>query len=237
MGELWHYSRGGKQAGPISGAELKELASRGQLSPTDMVWKQGMANWVPARDLKGLFVAASSSAPPPLPAALPSPAATTQTDPLSILRAPVIAGLNRQRFAVAVLAGGGMLATFMPWVHAPIVGSISGTAGDGWITLALFIPAMVLALRGQKLQPLMGNARLGAVIPAGLAGLIGFYKVIDFKSRMSGVDRNNPFAEAMAASVQIGLGLYLLIVAAAALVAVAWFLAKQPNESSGLTNG
>ena len=155
----------------------------------------------------------------------------TQNDPLSILRGPIIAGLHRQRFAVCVLAGIGMLATFLPWVHLPIVGSISGTAGDGWITLALFIPAMVLAWRGQKLQPLIGNARLLAAIPAGLAGLIGLYKMADFNSRMASLPRDNPFAGAVATSVRIGMGLYLLIAASAALVAVAWLLARPPKET------
>jgi hypothetical protein len=222
MGDQWHYSRGGKQAGSVSSPELKQLAATGQLAPTDMVSKDGMPNWVSAKDIKGLFAVTNSNVPPPLPPASPP----TQNDPLSILRAPIIAGLHRQRFAVCFLAGIGILATFMPWVHAPIVGSIAGTAGVGWFTLALFIPAMVLGWRGQKLQPLIGNVRLGAAIPACLAGLIGLSKVIELNSLMAGANRDNPFAAVMAASVQIGMGLYLMIAASAALVAVCMISCK-----------
>jgi hypothetical protein len=64
MGEQWHYSRGGKTVGPVSALELKRLASSGQLAPTDLVWKEGMPDWVAADQLKGLFVAPALPAQP-----------------------------------------------------------------------------------------------------------------------------------------------------------------------------
>lgn len=54
--------------------------------------------------------------------------------------------MNKQRLAILILAGLGALATFMPWVKAPIVGTINGTKGDGWITLALFAVPLVISL-------------------------------------------------------------------------------------------
>ena len=62
-GEQWYYMRAGKQSGPVSAAELKRMASCGHLSPTDMVWKEGMPNWVSAEKLKGLFAAPVASVP------------------------------------------------------------------------------------------------------------------------------------------------------------------------------
>jgi hypothetical protein len=152
------------------------------------------------------------------------------SDPLTVIRAPIIAGLHRQRFAIVVLAGIGMLATFMPWLHAPIVGTISGASGDGWITLALFIPAIVLSLRGKKLKPLIGMARWAATIPAGISVLIGLGDIVNLKSSMADASKDNPFAGAIAASVQIGFGLYLLIMAGIAVVVAAWLLANYPRE-------
>jgi GYF domain 2 len=74
MGDRWHYSRGGMQYGPISEADLKRIAAGGDLSPTDMVWQEGMPNWVRAESIKGLFSPQAASAstpvsasPPPLP--------------------------------------------------------------------------------------------------------------------------------------------------------------------------
>jgi hypothetical protein len=55
MARNWHYIRGNQQAGPLSAAELRQLATSGQLSPTDMVWTEGMSAWVPAEKVKGLW--------------------------------------------------------------------------------------------------------------------------------------------------------------------------------------
>ncbi|MDZ4818606.1 MAG: DUF4339 domain-containing protein [Planctomycetota bacterium] len=51
----WFYSRGGRQLGPVNSAELKRLAGVAQLSPVDLVWCEGMENWAPASEVKGLF--------------------------------------------------------------------------------------------------------------------------------------------------------------------------------------
>ena len=65
----WHYSKNGKQYGPVTAAELKALAQAGTLTPSDMVWKEGMAEWRTASSIKGLFQTdAASSAPLPAPA-------------------------------------------------------------------------------------------------------------------------------------------------------------------------
>jgi len=55
MADIWFYTRGGKQMDPVSTPELKQLASRGLLKPTDMVWKEGMPQWVRASSAMGLF--------------------------------------------------------------------------------------------------------------------------------------------------------------------------------------
>src|SRR5262245_40395657 len=71
MASAYYYVRNGERVGPISGRQLKELAATGQLTPDDLVWKEGMAGWEPARKLKGLFASASASEPPPVPTAGP----------------------------------------------------------------------------------------------------------------------------------------------------------------------
>jgi uncharacterized RDD family membrane protein YckC len=71
MSEEWYYTVAGQQIGPVSGSELKLLASRGKITRNDMVWKEGMSDWVPAEKLKGLFVGSGTASPPPLPARKP----------------------------------------------------------------------------------------------------------------------------------------------------------------------
>lgn len=41
----WYYSKNGTQLGPVSVEELKAKGSSGEVLPTDLVWKEGMADW------------------------------------------------------------------------------------------------------------------------------------------------------------------------------------------------
>lgn len=55
MADLWFYTRGGKRMDPVSMAELRRLAAQGFLKPTDMVWREGMPDWIRASAAQGLF--------------------------------------------------------------------------------------------------------------------------------------------------------------------------------------
>lgn len=55
MADEWHYTVDGNQQGPVSASELKRLAASGNLGPTDLIWKEGMAEWKPASSVRGLF--------------------------------------------------------------------------------------------------------------------------------------------------------------------------------------
>lgn len=76
----WYYAHGNEQAGPVPSAELKELAAAGELLPDDLVWREGMDQWVTARNVKGLFEAAV-----PKPADTPAEA----VEPLGEVAEPV----------------------------------------------------------------------------------------------------------------------------------------------------
>ena len=60
----WHYTKQGEELGPVSSSQLKGLAASGELLPTDLVWKEGLSDWMPARKLRGLFPDAPSSDDP-----------------------------------------------------------------------------------------------------------------------------------------------------------------------------
>ena len=51
----WYYARGNKQMGPVTAVELKRLAGVGELHPDDLVWREGLTEWAPARSVRGLF--------------------------------------------------------------------------------------------------------------------------------------------------------------------------------------
>ena len=53
----WYYAKGNRQLGPVSSTELKQLAESGQLVADDLVWREGMVEWISANKVKGLFAA------------------------------------------------------------------------------------------------------------------------------------------------------------------------------------
>ena len=69
--DAWFYSRNGQKFGPVPSSSLKQKATSGELTVSDLVWREGMAEWAPASKVRGLFpegvIAAS---PPPLPSSV-----------------------------------------------------------------------------------------------------------------------------------------------------------------------
>lgn len=69
MANEWYYALNGERSNsPVSSSQLKQMAAAGKLQPSDLVWKEGLPDWVPASSLKGLFAstpAPRSAAPPP----------------------------------------------------------------------------------------------------------------------------------------------------------------------------
>jgi hypothetical protein len=64
----WYLARDGQQHGPVTDAELKKIIELGYLRPTDLVWRQGMAEWAVAETVLDLKPAA-----PPAPVSRPAP--------------------------------------------------------------------------------------------------------------------------------------------------------------------
>lgn len=253
MANAWHYSIKGNRGGPVEAAELKRLATSGELSPSDFVWKEGLKEWVAASSVKGLFPAAAL--PPELPTGGSPSTRTTDLQPKvdaavkatarvaygamkSFKASKPIAGFHIQRAVIGIASAVGMLATFMPWVTIPVLGTVYGTAGDGWLTLPLFIPALVFVLRGSRLQPISGWQRFAVAIPTALAALIGIQKIVSFNSQLANMRSGmagNPFAgamaDAMSATTGTGIGLYLLVLAGAAAAAAVFVLNRKASDS------
>ena len=66
MNDNWFFAIQGTQYGPVNEEDLRQKASSGALSPGDLVWKAGMANWVAASTIPGLIFSGNSILPPPL---------------------------------------------------------------------------------------------------------------------------------------------------------------------------
>lgn len=44
----WYYSKSNTQLGPVTEDELRAKLSSGEVSQADLIWKEGMADWLPA---------------------------------------------------------------------------------------------------------------------------------------------------------------------------------------------
>ncbi|MFT3990257.1 MAG: CD225/dispanin family protein [Luteolibacter sp.] len=84
----WYYSKAGTQHGPATQAELAAKIASGEVSPTDLAWKDGMADWLPVSKIAEFqtnqpAVPVATVTPTSTPAA-PSPyAAPTAVNPVS----------------------------------------------------------------------------------------------------------------------------------------------------------
>ena len=50
-GMNWYYVDEGRQAGPVEEAQFQALIQSGKITPQTLVWKEGMAQWQPCRDV------------------------------------------------------------------------------------------------------------------------------------------------------------------------------------------
>ena len=63
---IWWYAKGSQKIGPHTVTELKGLVETGIIRPDDLVWKEGLDNWMPSSSFESLFPEATTT-PPPLP--------------------------------------------------------------------------------------------------------------------------------------------------------------------------
>jgi hypothetical protein len=61
----WFYSAGDARQGPVTELELRRLAMDGKLKPSDLVWKDGMPDWVEARTVEAVFPRRAEAEPDP----------------------------------------------------------------------------------------------------------------------------------------------------------------------------
>lgn len=72
MSKQWFVGRDQKQLGPYSWEELVDKAKAGEVGKSDLVWSEGLENWIAAEKVEGLFTF-SAEAPPPIPSKYNTP--------------------------------------------------------------------------------------------------------------------------------------------------------------------
>ena len=71
MTAQWHMLHDGQQYGPYTGEQLVEFVKEGRIARESLLWAEGMAEWVRADAVEGLFPAVPAPAPVPVAAAAP----------------------------------------------------------------------------------------------------------------------------------------------------------------------
>jgi hypothetical protein len=85
----WYYAKNGAQQGPLPTEELKTRIAMGEVSPTDLAWREGMADWLPVGQIAELKNQPTPAEVPdfapssPVSAASPSPYSSPSVAPAS----------------------------------------------------------------------------------------------------------------------------------------------------------
>jgi hypothetical protein len=62
----WYYSKNSTQLGPVSQDELRAKLASGEVSPADLVWRDGLPDWKPASEMAELALGPATGGPPAL---------------------------------------------------------------------------------------------------------------------------------------------------------------------------
>jgi hypothetical protein len=135
--------------------------------------------------------------------------------------------MNNQRMSILIVSVIGMIATFLPWVNAPFIGSINGTKGDGWFTLCFFLIPACISIFGDSNTPLKGVNLIASQIIGFICATIGIWKIVDFNSIMGNIDTSNRFVQAFSMGTSVGYGLYLLVIAGICLISIPFIFKEE----------
>ena len=208
MAEQWFYAAGGGQAGPVDTAELRRLAADGALRPADLVWREGMAEWVKAATVDGLFAAGASTP------AENQGAGADQVAPAQILAyqgggvpvgvsAYTMEMLRQTRPWVLFFSVLGFLLTglvLFAGVAAMVMGATSGNSG-----VPVGIGLVYIVLSTIYLFPSLYLWRYGSRI----AGLVAGGRVEDLERAL---EAQKSFWRLTGIIMIVGIALYLLVI-------------------------
>ena len=99
MANTWFVDRDGQERGPFTGQQLKAMATKGEVLPSDLVRRDDTTDWRLASSVKGLFEpveAPKTTTPPPLPAKEPkgNPQPDRGDNATSVLVNPVVIAVS-----------------------------------------------------------------------------------------------------------------------------------------------
>jgi len=118
---------------------------------------------------------------------------------------------NLARLIIGGVCVLGMLATFLPWVQAPIVGSLSGARGDGWFNFAGFGLALLVAMMPRPSAALAAGRRVVIGLLACGCVALAVSKIVAISDMRAEHEADGGLAAAFSAGTSVGNGVWLAI--------------------------
>jgi len=225
----WYYAHDNQQFGPVGSAELRQLAASGSLTPEDLLWRDGMDDWVAARNLKGLFPEEASEADPQseitesqipeMPSAAPAiPGSEASATPLGRLRRRHARQRSGRRLFDVLLD---LVRDQVPARLVDSIAEVCVSVGHYGLYVAMAACALVSIMLGVKANSL-NLILMGAIAVAILAVLqyvaARFCTALDRLNRTTGTNISSTAFPDCFALLAVAIGLAALL--AAVVVAI-----------------
>ncbi|MDB4354228.1 GYF domain-containing protein [Akkermansiaceae bacterium] len=168
----WYYGKGGQQEGPLDEAAMRARITAGQVAPSDLVWREGMAEWLPLSQVAEL--AASSAAAVPSAGSVPtaSPYATPGTNPTGAPATPYAPAPPNSGLAIASLVLG-ILAILSSCMYVGILFGIPAVICGHMAMKRFANPENQIQGKGMAIAGLVCGY-LGSLISLVIIGLVVF---------------------------------------------------------------
>ena len=160
MQDVWWYATGGTRKGPVGFDFIREKVLGGEILPSDLVWREGMAAWAPISDVTDLKPIIQAL-PPQLPKTIEPPPLPSTAGPWRRFFARTIDfwAITPPVVLLMMLGGVQVSSDFALWLQEPRSTLVIGFFA---VPLALAVEAILFWMFGST----VGKALLGISVRA-----------------------------------------------------------------------
>jgi len=163
MGDTWFYAKGGQQVGPVSFAEVQALLANGGLRVDELVWTEGMPQWMPAGQVPQLGGMPPQVMPQPLAYGY-QPIRPTSVTVLAVIGI-ILGSLGVLGTGCAVMFMIGARQQFQNQIQAPLAWlAVSALIGVAMCVLLLASSIAALKLIAWGRKGMLAYAMVGIVM-------------------------------------------------------------------------